>query len=154
MFSRKGFTLIELMIVLVIIGLLAAIAVPKLSSTRGKAYTASMKSDLKNLQIAEEGYYSDNQSYIAAAGVTGPTGTTTPPAAATGLVAGLDFIPSRGNKVVVVADAKGWQAQITRAGGESPASVGKCGAWGGSPSSYAGSAPADSTAGEGVPVCQ
>src|SRR5437870_8222331 len=40
---------LELLIVVVIIGILAAIAIPKFANTKGKAYIASMKSDLRNL---------------------------------------------------------------------------------------------------------
>jgi prepilin-type N-terminal cleavage/methylation domain-containing protein len=54
---RSGFTLIELLIVVVIIGILAAIAIPKFSSTREKAYLAAMKSDLRNLVMAQENYH-------------------------------------------------------------------------------------------------
>src|SRR5690606_5449285 len=54
---REGFTLIELLIVVVIIGILAAIAIPKFSATREKAYYSAMKSDLRNLQSAQEMYY-------------------------------------------------------------------------------------------------
>jgi prepilin-type N-terminal cleavage/methylation domain-containing protein len=61
--NRRGFTLIELLIVVVIIGILAAIAIPKFSSTKGKAYIATMKSDLKNLASAQESYYYDNAVY-------------------------------------------------------------------------------------------
>lgn len=60
-----GFTLIELLIVVVIIGLLAAIAIPKFGSTKGKAYTATMKGDLRNLATAQESYWNDNATYYA-----------------------------------------------------------------------------------------
>lgn len=56
--NRKGFTLIELLIVVVIIGILAAIAIPKFGATRDKAYISQMKSDLRNLQSAQELFYS------------------------------------------------------------------------------------------------
>lgn len=58
--NKKGFTLIELLIVVVIIGILAAIAIPKFANTKEKAYLATMKTDLRNLATAEEGYASDN----------------------------------------------------------------------------------------------
>jgi type IV pilus assembly protein PilA len=61
---RKGFTLIELLIVVVIIGILAAIAIPKFANTKTKAYTAAMKSDLRNLVTAEEAYFSDSGRYV------------------------------------------------------------------------------------------
>jgi len=60
---RKGFTLIELLIVVVIIGILAAIAIPKFANTKTKAYTAAMKSDLRNLVTAEEAFFADSSKY-------------------------------------------------------------------------------------------
>ncbi len=62
---RPGFTIIELLIVVVIIGILAAIAIPKFANTKEKAYVASMKADLRNLVGSEEGYLVDFQTYTS-----------------------------------------------------------------------------------------
>jgi Tfp pilus assembly protein PilE len=51
------------LIVVVIIGILASIAIPKFGATRNKAYVAAMKSDLRNLVNAEESYFADNVVY-------------------------------------------------------------------------------------------
>ncbi len=71
--TRRGFTLIELLIVVVIIGILAAIAIPKFANTKAKSILASMKTDLRNLATAQEGYYFDYAGYAPAVGaVQGP----------------------------------------------------------------------------------
>ncbi len=87
MLNRKGFTLIELLIVVVIIGILAAIAIPKFSNTKGKAYLAAMKSDLRNLVTAEEAYFADNTTYTTdkvALNYTESTGVTLTPVVTAG----------------------------------------------------------------------
>lgn len=75
-----GFTIIELLIVMVIIGLLAAIAIPKFASSKEAAFLSAMKSDLRNLATYEESYQSDFFAYTTApsdfattTGVTGPS---------------------------------------------------------------------------------
>ncbi|CAN5912764.1 hypothetical protein BH11GEM2_BH11GEM2_14550 [soil metagenome] len=60
---RRGFTLVELLVVVTIIGILAAIAIPKFASTKEKAYVAQMKSDLRNLVTAEEAFFADSVRY-------------------------------------------------------------------------------------------
>jgi type IV pilus assembly protein PilA len=61
--NQKGFTLIELMIVIAIIGILAAIAIPQFASYRRKAYNSAALSDLKTVKTTLEAYYADNQFY-------------------------------------------------------------------------------------------
>ncbi len=55
--------MIELLIVVVIIGIIAAIAVPKFQSTKGKANAAAMKADLRNLASAQEAYFFEKSTY-------------------------------------------------------------------------------------------
>jgi type IV pilus assembly protein PilA len=66
--NEKGFTLIELMIVIAIIGILAAIAIPQFSAYRTRSYNAAAEADVRNLATAEEAYYTDNLTYSANVG--------------------------------------------------------------------------------------
>lgn len=60
---KAGFTLVELLIVIVVIGLLAAVAMPRLSATKGRSFLAAMRSDLRNFAAYEESYFYDTAVY-------------------------------------------------------------------------------------------
>lgn len=87
--NRKGFTLIELLIVVVIIGILAAIAIPKFATTKDKAKLASVKTDLRNLETAQEAYFSDNNTYGSLAQLMATGYNYTLSAGNTGAVTGV-----------------------------------------------------------------
>ena len=72
--NQKGFTLIELMIVIAIIGILAAIAIPQFSAYRTRSYNSAAVSDLRNAATSQEAYFVDESQYSpAVANIIGST---------------------------------------------------------------------------------
>ena len=61
----KGFTLIELMIVVAIIGILAAIAIPNFVKFQCRSKRSEAKTNLKAIYVAEESYRGENDSYVS-----------------------------------------------------------------------------------------
>lgn len=66
--SRRGFTLIELMVVIAIIGILSAVVIVNISSSRSKARDAKRISDIAQIQLALEQYFDRCREYPPADG--------------------------------------------------------------------------------------
>lgn len=64
---KKGFTLVEIMVVVVIIAVIAAISLPNFNRIAVTNSTAKAKADIKSLQMAVENYYLNNKSAYPAA---------------------------------------------------------------------------------------
>ena len=96
--TRNGFTLVELVITVVVIGLLAALAIPRFAGSREQSVIATMKSDLHNLAMFQEDYVLDSASYYAGS-VPG---------------AGFAYQPSSGVTITLQnVTAFGWAATAT-----------------------------------------
>ncbi len=65
--NEKGFTLIELMIVVAIIGILAAVAIPNFLQYQLKAKTAEAKTNLGAIKTSQEAYMAENDFYLTSA---------------------------------------------------------------------------------------
>ena len=131
--NRQGFTLIELMIVVAIIGILAAVAIPQFSAYRQKGFNAAAVSDLKNVKTNEESLFADNQTYgwsepslatLGAAAGTGGTGALVAgpmsPAPATASTPGAAIAGLRADNTVAAVGAAAsngviWAASTTAA---------------------------------------
>jgi len=109
--DEKGFTLIELMVVVLIMGILMAIAIPTFLSTRGSANDAAAKSNATNAFTNEKSYYASNQQFAPA--TTGEEGNALDDSLPWGSGAGQveAVISSVGtgntdNAVVIIAQSK------------------------------------------------
>jgi prepilin-type N-terminal cleavage/methylation domain-containing protein len=106
MADRRGFTLIELMVVTVIMGLLASLAVPRYALFKQRALTTAMVSDLRHVAEAEEGFLFTYGDY---AGSIGPFEV-----AGSGGGGSIPFVPSEGVVITLSyhggGGSTGWSA--------------------------------------------
>src|SRR5438270_8889907 len=89
----EGFTLIELMVVVLIIAILLAIAIPTFLGARNNANARAAQSNLRNALTAEQTYFTNNQAFDS---------TTTDMAAVESGITWVNAAPTAGNNVEVV----------------------------------------------------
>jgi general secretion pathway protein G len=80
--SDKGFTLVELLIVIVILGILATVTVFAVRGITDKGKTSSCAADKSTIQTAIESYFANNSTYPATLAALSPAFTADPPSTA------------------------------------------------------------------------
>ena len=66
--SCKGFSLVELLVVMTIISILTAIAIPQYNDYKKRAFDLRAQTDLQNIATAEEAYFMDHERYLSCTG--------------------------------------------------------------------------------------
>ena len=89
----KGFTLVEILVVIAIIGILAAIAIPQFSKYRTDSYNTAALSDIRNAATAQEAYFAENKVYAGSVNR---------------LILTLDLVKTEGVNLVIVGNASGY----------------------------------------------
>jgi prepilin-type N-terminal cleavage/methylation domain-containing protein len=74
--NQKGFSLVELMVVVAIIGILAALAVPRFQTFQAKARQSEAKVNLAHIYTLQSSYYGDNTTYVSLGTTIGPGACT------------------------------------------------------------------------------
>ena len=103
--SRAAFSIIELLAVLVVMGVLVGLAIPRFTRYKEKANVAAMVSDLRHLAAAQEEYWNATRRYSAD-------------------TSAIDMTLSPGVSIILEsADSTGWSARATHSAGPSVCAI-------------------------------
>ena len=72
--QQRGFSIIELLVVVTIIGVLAGIAITQFAAYRQNAYITSAKADLRNMITLQEVYFLENEVFLECSDISGGSG--------------------------------------------------------------------------------
>lgn len=127
--KQKGFTLIELMIVVAVIGILAAIAIPSYTDYVKRGYIADATNTLSSMRAKLEQHYQDNRAYTTVGAFATPcanstvgkfnitctlaASTFTVTATGTGPAAGFSYSINQSNQQATVSLPSGWGSATT-----------------------------------------
>lgn len=127
--AQQGFTLIELMITVAIVGILAAIALPNYSEYVKRGYAADATNTLSSMRAKLEQHYQDNRAYTTVGSFTTPCTASTVgkfnitctlaantfkvTATGTGPAAGFTYSIDQSNKQETVSLPSGWGSANT-----------------------------------------
>ncbi len=102
---RSGFTLIELVVVVTIIGILASMSVVRFTGAKERAFEAKMRTDLRTLATQQEAFFVDHEAFSSS-------------------LSELGFSPSTGLELAILqADVTGWSARMNPTGATTPMCV-------------------------------
>ena len=116
-YSQRGVTLLELMIVVAIVGILAAIAVPSFNEQVVKSRRADARNSLFDWQLRQAEYFADNLSYGSVATVSGGASNT------------VDSVEGYYELTVISSSASSFQMKATPVSGGSQAGDTECGSY-------------------------
>lgn len=117
--KQQGFTLVELLVVVAIIGLLSTLAVVAFNGARMKARDVKRVTDVKQIQTALALYFSDEDTYPAASGTASSTFIASPLKGPNSLTTYMKNVPSNPTSVDVACGSSAFYTYTQDQGGSS-----------------------------------
>ena len=116
--NKKGFTLVELVVVIAILGILAGIAIPRFMDATASARGSKIVADMRTIESAESMNYAKNGNYVALSTLVTNGFLAAAPVPPTG-----SYIIPESGKTGSVSGTPSYDVVVTAASGTTPASV-------------------------------